>query len=130
MAKPTIESKIIQQLDTLGELKLQSAGIDEAIQKLIDDSIPPAIAKKIAALKASKENADDAVTKLETDIKNAILIRGESLKATTLHAIYAKGRETWDSKGLAGYAIVHPEILKLKKTGEPSVSIRAVKAGD
>lgn len=87
MAKPTIESKIIQQLDTLGELKLQSAGIDEAIQKLIDDSIPPAIAKKIAALKASKENADDAVTKLETDIKNAILIRGESLKATTLHAI-------------------------------------------
>lgn len=130
MAKPTIERKITQQLDTLGELKLQSAGIDEAIQKLIDESIPPAILKRIQALKSSKETADDAVTKLETDIKNAILVRGESLKATTLQAVYTKGRETWDSKGLAGYAIVHPEILKLKKTGEPSVSIRAVKAGD
>lgn len=130
MAKPTIESKIIQQLDTLGELKIQIGEADDAIQALINAAIPPAILKKIDALKSSKENMADAVTKLETDIKNAIIVRGESLKATTLHAIYAKGRETWDSKGLAGFAIVHPEILKLKKTGEPSVSIRAVKAGD
>lgn len=130
MAKPVIESKIIQQLDTLGNLKEQVAAAEEAIQKLIDEAIPPAVQKKIQALKASKEASEKAVAMLETDIKNAVLIRGESLKAATLQAVYAKGRETWDSKGLAGYAIVHPEILKLKKVGEPSVSIRAVKVGD
>ena len=129
MAKPTIESKIIQQVDTLGELKIQIGEADDAIQALINAAIPPAILKKIDALKASKENMADAVTKLETDIKNAIIVRGESLKATTLHAVWAKGRETWDGKGLAGYAIAHPEVLAFKKTGEPSVSIRAVKAG-
>lgn len=130
MAKPVIESKLIHNLDTLGELREQTVKVDAQIQQLIDESLPPATLKKIHALKAERDSMVEAVNKLESDIKGAVLIRGESLKGATLQAIWAKGRETWDSKGLAGYALTHPEINALKKVGEPSVSIRVVKAGE
>lgn len=127
MAKIVPVTKIIQQMDTLVELRTQTAEVDAKIQKLIDDSIPPAVLKAIQNLKADREGMVGAVDRLEADIKTAVLQHGESIKADKLQAVYAKGRETWDSKGLTGYAIVHPEILTLKKTGEPSVSLRAVK---
>ena len=51
----------------------------------------------------------------------------EDLKGSLLHAIYAAGRASWDTKALEGYAVAHPEILQFKKVGEPSVSIREMK---
>lgn len=130
MAKIVPITKIIQQMDTLSELRSQTVEVDAKIQKLIDDAIPPAVLAKIQELKISRESMVGAVDKLEADIKSAVLQHGESIKGEKLQAVYAKGRETWDSKGLTGYAIVHPEILKLKKVGEPSVSLRVVKEAE
>lgn len=47
-----------------------------------------------------------------------------SVSGNVLMAVYSQGRITWDSAGLDGYALVHPEILSLKKVGKPSVTIR------
>ncbi len=41
-------------------------------------------------------------------------------------AVWSKGRETWDTKSLDGYALAHPEIASLRKVGDPSVSIRKI----
>jgi len=51
----------------------------------------------------------------------------ESIKGEQLQAVFSKARTTWDGKKLEGYAVAHPEIEKLKKTGSPSVAIREVK---
>ncbi len=52
------------------------------------------------------------------------MVRGESVKGTNLQAIFIKGRQTWDNAELDKYAEKHPEILKFRKIGNPSVSIR------
>jgi len=75
------------------------------------------------ALKVIEEKG----SKLTKMINEAVLEGGESIKGEKLQAVFSNGRTTWDSKALVGYAVAHPEIEKLKKTGKPSVSIREIK---
>lgn len=56
-----------------------------------------------------------------------VLGKQESVKGEKLQAVFSKGKTTWITKALEGYALAHPEINKLKKTGKPSVSIREVR---
>lgn len=71
--------------------------------------------------------AEDRLDVAETDVRTAILAYGASMKGTMYHAVYTKGRTSWDSKGLDGYAVAYPEVLRFRSVGEPSVSIRAAK---
>lgn len=73
------------------------------------------------------EAANMRVAELEADIKARVLEFGSSVKSIVLHAIYSKGRVTWDTKALDGYTAGHPEIGAFRKEGDPSVSIRPVK---
>ena len=57
----------------------------------------------------------------------AVIALGASVKGEHLHAVYTKGRETWDGKLLSGYAIAHPDVLACRNIGAPSVSIRAAR---
>ena len=49
------------------------------------------------------------------------------LRGANLHAVYSKPRTSWDTKGIAGFAVAHPEILAFQKIGNPSVRIQAVR---
>lgn len=73
-------------------------------------------------LDAAEENA----TALEAEIKNDVLLRGESLRGSVYQAVYVKGRVSWDNRGIADYARSHPEVLKFRKEGQPSVTLRPV----
>ncbi len=44
-----------------------------------------------------------------------------------LHAVFSQGRVTWDTKGLDRFALSHPEVVKFRKQGTPSVALRIVK---
>ncbi len=70
------------------------------------------------------EAAEANATALEAEIKNDVLLRGESLRGSAYQAIYMKGRVSWDSTGINDYAHTHPEVLKFRKEGQPSVSLR------
>lgn len=61
---------------------------------------------------------------LESSIRGQVLETGQSLKGTVLQATYTQGRISWDSKGLHGYSVAHPEILTFKSHGKPFVTIR------
>lgn len=76
--------------------------------------------------KFKRDNAElkEALDTLEAEVKSQVLALGESVKTDYITAIYNKGKETWDSKLLSGYAVAHPEILKARKIGEPTVSFR------
>lgn len=67
---------------------------------------------------------------LTSQINEAVIISETSIKGSLLHAIFSKGRTTWDGAKLEGYAAAHPEINVFKKTGSPSVSIREVKKSE
>ena len=70
------------------------------------------------------EAAEANASALEAEIKNDVLLRGESLRGSAYQAIYAKGRVSWDSAGINEYARAHPEVLKYRREGQPSVSLR------
>ena len=67
------------------------------------------------------------VSELQEQIKAEILSRGTSVKGAYLHAVFMKGRVSWDSKMLEGFALAHPVILQAKAEGKPSVTIRKAK---
>ena len=71
-------------------------------------------------LDAADFNADT----LEAEIKNDVLLAGESVTTDFYQAYYMKGRITWDTDGMARYANSHPDVLRFRKEGQPYVTLR------
>ena len=76
--------------------------------------------------KFKSETADlrESMLSLEEEIKKEVISLGKTVRAEYITATYNKGKETWNGKLLDGYAVAHPEILKLKRIGEPTISFR------
>ena len=73
------------------------------------------------------DGLDQHIADVENEIRIAVTKLGQTVKGSALMAVWNKGRVKWDTKGLDGYAIAHPEIEAFRSEGEPSVSIRVVK---
>ena len=69
-------------------------------------------------------SAEDESARLETETRAAVLAHGASLRYGGVYAMYARGRVTWDSKGLAQYTESHPEVGQFRRVGSPTVSLR------
>jgi hypothetical protein len=114
-------------------VRLEIAARKQAIQAEIDAKVKDVYAaieqrrRDIEAEFAGKSEAvDDNIRKLTEEIKNDIRTVGHSVKGSNYQGVYVSGRVTWDNKGLDGYAVGHPEILYMRKEGDPSVSIRRI----
>jgi len=83
--------------------------------------------KRIANLKQEIAEYNAEMQFLENAVKGYVLIRGKTLKGDYYDVVFSKGRTTWNSKALEGYALTHPEILMCRQTSEPSASLRIVK---
>lgn len=92
------------------------------------DVILSQVRPKLDALEA--EFADhlaavsDELAGLEGEARQAVLAYGASFRHAGVHAVYSRGRVTWDSKGLNRYEQSHPEIGRFRRIGSPSVSLR------
>lgn len=75
------------------------------------------------------EAAEANAAALESEIKNDVLLRGESVHNEHFQAIYMKGRVAWDNDGISNYARAHPEVLQFRREGQPSVSLRLAAKG-
>lgn len=119
------------KLNRLAELQQLEASIMEAGAKLTKQAIPAKVSKRLAELNeqlnAQLSPIREEASRLGQEIRNDVLQTGESVKGIFLHAIFSKGRVSWNNDALAGYAEAHPEILKYRKIGEPTVAIREVK---
>ncbi len=73
-------------------------------------------------LKAAEAN----IASLENEIRTDVLLHGESVQAGAYRAVFTRGRVSWDNLGIEKYASSHPELLKFRKQGEPSVALRLV----
>ena len=76
-------------------------------------------------IEAAQENA----TALEGEIKNDVLLNGQTVSTELYQAIYVRGRVSWDNEGINRYAESHPEVLKFRKVGQPNVTLRPVGKG-
>jgi hypothetical protein len=108
-------------------------------QALIDSVLTPEILAQVDAIKAefapkfealnndqNYQRAKNEADTLTEAIKQQVISAGATIKGSVLQAVFIKGRVTFDTKALEGYAAAHPEIEKFKKVGEPSVTIRKV----
>lgn len=118
------------KLDELSELYTQRDIATLEKQRLIDELYTAEIKAKIADIEAEfagkTEAVSDKITLLEGEVKELVKTEGASVKGQFLHAVFTKGRVTWDSKALDGYAKAHPELTEYRKEGEPSVSLRKI----
>lgn len=117
----SITEKINQKINQLQTLEGQRDRKAKTIQRQID-----ALYEKLAA---KLDDLPERISALENDIKQDCLILGTSLITDDLayDVIWSAGRETWDSKALAGYAAAHPEIEQFRKQGKPSARLKRKK---
>jgi len=122
---------IPEELDRLANMQAERDVLAMTKQQLVDAIITPEIKAQIAEVEAEfapKLETVDAKIEAQTSIvKRLVLEIGDSVKGAFLHAVFAKGRVSWDTKALDGYAVAHPEIVAMRKVGDPSVSIRNIK---
>jgi hypothetical protein len=120
--------RVVQKLERLADLRAAAdlARLDydakrEDVLKKVKTELDALDVEYQPALEAAEANA----AALEAEIKNDVLLRGESLRGSAYQAVYMKGRISWDSEGITNYARSHPEVLRFRKEGQPSVSLRA-----
>jgi hypothetical protein len=116
-------------LDKLDDYKIGLELLQQDKRKLLDEVIPPEIKQAMADIEAEfagkAEPLQVEIEKLEIIIKQAALQVGETIKGENMMAVYSKPRVSWDTKGLEGYMMAHPEIVTFRKTSETgSVSLR------
>ena len=125
------EQEIAQKINQLSACYSQKDAIIAEKQALIDEIMNAEVRAKLAQIDADYEGKYEAIiafiTALESEVKQDVLSYGSSVKGLHLHAIWNKGRVSWDTKSLDGYATAHPELLPFRREGEPSVSIRSAK---
>lgn len=124
MTAEQIKQKI-QQLDELNA-QLDLVGINK--QDAINQVLTPAIKAELAAIDAEFGEQVEAINEtlaiIEAEIKAGVIALGSTVKEGRFMAMYNKGRVTWDTKKMEGFALAHPEIAALRKEGEPFVTIK------
>jgi len=121
---------VVEMLDRLADMQAQMGVLQAHFDQLRDEIIPSEVQMQLIELDAERQTALESIqggiASLETEIRSGVLETGISVKGAKLHAIWSKGRVSWDTKSLDGYVIAHPELTAFRKEGDPSVSIRKI----
>ena len=121
---------VATKLDELAELRAvaEAARLDYETRRAdILSVVQPQLADLDREVKPKLAVAELTAARLEGEVKVLVIGAGESVKGARLHAVYSKGRVTWDGKKLDGMMSLIPQLADARKEGEPSVTIRAVK---
>jgi len=73
-----------------------------------------------------EQDAAANIAKLEAEIKADVKAAGQSVNGKHFHAVYNKGRITWNTDKMEAWIIDHPFLKEARKEGDPSVSIRKI----
>jgi hypothetical protein len=121
---------IASKLDQLADLHNQQDRLSGDKQALVDQVLTPEVRERLAEIETEFESKSEIagvkIATLEAEIKAEVLAQRETVKGGKFQAVWNKGRQSWDDKGLTAYAESHPEVMQFRKQGEPSVTIRKV----
>jgi len=69
---------------------------------------------------------EDNIKKLEAEIKAEVKTGGTSVKGKYFHAVYVKGRVTWNTDKMDAWLVDHPFLKEARKEGDPSITLRRI----
>lgn len=122
---------ITTKLDRLGNLRYHVDVINLQYDALKEKILTPEILQALKDIEAERQTALEAVqagiATLEKEVKEEVIAHGATVKGKLMKAIYVKGAERWETKGLRQYAETHPELDAFKKYGEPTVRFELIK---
>lgn len=121
---------IQEKLDQLASLQDLAAKIRETFEETKAFYLAPVkenidLAEQNMLSKMAELNP--IILELTEEIKTLVTDTGQSVKGKYLHAVFVKGRISWDGKLLDGFAMAHPVILQARSEGKPSVTLRQIK---
>ena len=127
----TTESTIAHQLNALAELQSVRDLLKLDKQAAIDTVLTPEIKTRLNDIDYEFEDKFSALdteeAALTEAIKAAVADFGKTVKGARLQAIWQKGRVSWNTDALDGFALDRPELFAFRNEGKPSVSLRVVK---
>lgn len=122
--------RIIEKLNALAELKsaldVLAMERDEIEQKIIPPDVRAALKELDEEYAPKLSEAREKISSIEAEIKALVVAHGETVKGDYIQAVYVKGRTSWDTRALDGYAKAHPELSELRRVGDPTVSLRTL----
>jgi hypothetical protein len=119
-----------EKLNRLSQMQAQADVIRLHFDDLRKSILTPEIQAQLDDIAAEERTSLDAlqggIDELTAEVKADVLNAGATVKGDYMMAVYNKGRVSWDTKGLDGFAIAHPEMAAFRKTGEPSITLRKI----
>jgi len=116
-------------LDTLSAQRVELTTLPDTMLAAILHQLSSDDAARVQAIvqefRDREAQLTDEIAQTEAAVKAAVLASGASAVGTHLQATIVAPRVTWDTKGMAAYSALHPDVLAYRKVGEPSVTIRA-----
>jgi hypothetical protein len=126
------ESEIQKLLDELKTAEVASEELSKKKKQAIDEIMPAEIKRFLEDIDkdflGDEQAAANRIGELYNRIKEETLKFGSTVTGQFKQAVFVKGRVTWLTRELNGYAADHPEIEKFRQTGDASCSIREVKS--
>lgn len=102
----------------MGEIEQQTRDVYKAIEQRKSDIE--------AEFSGKAEDVEANIKKLEAEIKADVKATGASVKGKYFHAVYVKGRVTWNTDKMDAWLVDHPFLKDARKEGEPSITLRKV----
>lgn len=68
--------------------------------------------------------AYEAIDELKQTIRKEVVDLGKTVETLKLKVEYRRGGTRWDTKFLEGYVLNHPELLRYKQEGKPTVAFK------
>lgn len=122
---------ITEKLDQLAWFQSERDAVAQEYLDKRESLIPPDLKAEILAVDVEYSARGEALLKnidaLTAEVKAEVIASGATVKGAHLQAVYVRGRVSWDTSKLDVYAKAYPEIAELRREGEPTVQIRAVK---
>ena len=119
-------------LDDLFEARCFLDALNLRRKDALDALITPEIRSRMLTVEAEFEEPIteqvSRISEMEQAVKDRVIAEGCSTKGEHRHGVWMKGRVSWDSKALEGYAKAEPKLLAFRTEGSPSVTIRGVVA--
>lgn len=113
-----MEALTIRKRALLEEIEAQTRGVYDAINQKKQEIE--------AEFSGKADDADANIKKLEAEIKAEVKAEGKSVKGKFFHAVYVKGRVTWNTDKMDAWLVDHPFLKDARKEGEPSITLRKV----
>lgn len=101
---------------------------------VLQDSKLQAMMEEYEALYVKLASSIERLASMKRGIQDTVKAFGRSVEHGNVEATFRKGyeRTSWDSKGLDGYRVAHPEISAFRSTKQvgPSVAIKVKEQKD